>query len=153
MHPVTQYANTQALSRLSPRESYDRAFRHRVAFQQSILHKDLPKAQWTKPEDVSVAHLASNWSEISRLAGSRFRLAPVRRPALTHRTSDTSPRTSTRFSPRTRSEQSGTRSPSSAGSKRGWEVMMGEIGGAAMWVASWQIVVRGERVQLFSPRV
>ncbi|ORY33114.1 cytochrome b-c1 complex subunit 7 [Naematelia encephala] len=36
----------RALSRLSPRESYDRVFRHRIAFQQSILHKPLPKDQW-----------------------------------------------------------------------------------------------------------
>jgi len=41
----------KALSRLTPRESYDRIFRHRVAIQQSILHRPLPKDQWTKPED------------------------------------------------------------------------------------------------------
>ncbi|KAK1922590.1 putative ubiquinol--cytochrome-c reductase [Papiliotrema laurentii] len=41
----------KALGRLSARESYDRAFRHRVAFQQSILHKNLPKSQWVKKED------------------------------------------------------------------------------------------------------
>jgi len=36
----------KALKRLTPREAYDRVFRHRVAFQQSILHKNLPKDQW-----------------------------------------------------------------------------------------------------------
>lgn len=43
----------QAISRLTEREQYDRAYRLRVAFQLSILHKELPKAQWTKPEEVS----------------------------------------------------------------------------------------------------
>ncbi|KAG8787978.1 Cytochrome b-c1 complex subunit 7 [Ceratobasidium sp. 428] len=41
----------RAISRLPEKESYDRAFRQRVAFQQSVLHKDLPKSQWLKPED------------------------------------------------------------------------------------------------------
>ncbi|KAG9123136.1 Cytochrome b-c1 complex subunit 7 [Ceratobasidium sp. 392] len=41
----------RALSRLPEKVSYDRAFRQRVAFQQSILHKDLPKDKWLKPED------------------------------------------------------------------------------------------------------
>lgn len=43
---------SQALTRLTPRESYDRIYRHRVAFQQSILHRPLPKEQWIKKEDV-----------------------------------------------------------------------------------------------------
>lgn len=42
----------QALSRLTEREQYDRAYRIRVASQLSVLHKELPKADWTKPEDV-----------------------------------------------------------------------------------------------------
>ncbi|KAF8514040.1 cytochrome b-c1 complex subunit 7, partial [Gautieria morchelliformis] len=43
----------KALSRLSPREAYDRAYRLRLASQCSVLHKDLPKEQWVKPsEDV-----------------------------------------------------------------------------------------------------
>ncbi|KAG9081370.1 Cytochrome b-c1 complex subunit 7 [Ceratobasidium sp. UAMH 11750] len=41
----------RALSRLPEKESYDRAYRQRVAIQQSILHKDLPKSQWLKPEN------------------------------------------------------------------------------------------------------
>ena len=43
----------QAIGRLSPRESYDRAFRMRTAFQQSVLHRELPKKQWTTSEQVS----------------------------------------------------------------------------------------------------
>ncbi|QRV87544.1 ubiquinol-cytochrome C reductase complex 14kD subunit [Ceratobasidium sp. AG-Ba] len=41
----------KALSRLPEKEAYDRAFRQRVAVQQSVLHKDLPKDQWLKPEE------------------------------------------------------------------------------------------------------
>merc|ERR1739841_177981 len=41
----------QALKRLSPKESYDRVFRMRRAFQCSLAHQLLPKAEWTKPED------------------------------------------------------------------------------------------------------
>ncbi|KAK4684529.1 ubiquinol-cytochrome c reductase subunit 7, partial [Tremellales sp. Uapishka_1] len=41
----------KALSRLPPREAYDRAFRMRVAIQQSLLHKPLPKEQWVKATD------------------------------------------------------------------------------------------------------
>ncbi|KAH9806847.1 cytochrome b-c1 complex subunit 7 [Melampsora americana] len=44
-------AMQKAISRLTEREQYDRAYRLRVAFQLSILHKELPKAQWTKPEE------------------------------------------------------------------------------------------------------
>jgi len=36
----------KALSRLTPRESYDRVYRMRVAFHQSLQHRDLPKEQW-----------------------------------------------------------------------------------------------------------
>ncbi|KAF8607766.1 14 kDa subunit of cytochrome bd ubiquinol oxidase [Ceratobasidium sp. AG-I] len=41
----------KAISRLPEKESYDRAYRQRVAVQQSILHKNLPKSQWLKPEE------------------------------------------------------------------------------------------------------
>ncbi|WFD19321.1 Cytochrome b-c1 complex subunit 7 [Malassezia caprae] len=41
----------KALSRLSSSESYDRAYRFRRAVQCSILQRDLPKEQWTKPEE------------------------------------------------------------------------------------------------------
>jgi hypothetical protein len=42
----------QALGRLSERESYDRAFRLKQAIQLSLMHRELPKEQWTKPEQV-----------------------------------------------------------------------------------------------------
>ncbi|KAM0689699.1 hypothetical protein Q7P36_010570 [Cladosporium allicinum] len=41
----------RALKRLSPKESYDRVFRMRRAFQCSLAHQLLPKTEWTKPED------------------------------------------------------------------------------------------------------
>ncbi|WFD22927.1 Cytochrome b-c1 complex subunit 7 [Malassezia equina] len=43
----------KALSRLSEGESYDRAYRFRRAVQCSILQRDLPKEQWTKPEEAA----------------------------------------------------------------------------------------------------
>ncbi|KAK8158650.1 cytochrome b-c1 complex subunit 7 [Phyllosticta citrichinensis] len=41
----------KALKRLSAKESYDRVFRMRRAFQCSLSHQLLPKDQWTKPEE------------------------------------------------------------------------------------------------------
>ncbi|RSH95243.1 Cytochrome b-c1 complex subunit 7 [Saitozyma podzolica] len=41
----------RALGRLTTREEYDRSFRMRQAFQQSVMHKPLPKAQWLKPSE------------------------------------------------------------------------------------------------------
>lgn len=46
-------STSQAISRLTERESYDRAFRLRQAIQQSILHRELPKEKWLKPSEVS----------------------------------------------------------------------------------------------------
>ena len=43
----------KALTRLTPRQQYDREYRLKVAAQCSLLHRELPKEQWTKPEDVS----------------------------------------------------------------------------------------------------
>ncbi|EXJ77681.1 ubiquinol-cytochrome c reductase subunit 7 [Capronia epimyces CBS 606.96] len=40
-----------ALKRLSPKESYDRVFRLRRAFQCSLAHQLLPAAEQTKPEE------------------------------------------------------------------------------------------------------
>ncbi|PKS07751.1 hypothetical protein jhhlp_006359 [Lomentospora prolificans] len=40
-----------ALKRLSPKDSYDRVYRIRRAFQLSLSHKILPKEEWTKVED------------------------------------------------------------------------------------------------------
>ncbi|KAG6844497.1 hypothetical protein H0H87_006571 [Tephrocybe sp. NHM501043] len=43
----------RALTRLTVREQYDRAYRLKRASQASVLHAPLPKEQWTKPaEDV-----------------------------------------------------------------------------------------------------
>jgi hypothetical protein len=49
----------QAISRLTPREAYDRAFRFKRASHISVLHKDLPHSEWTKPEEVCLSsHIA-----------------------------------------------------------------------------------------------
>ncbi len=45
-------SHTQAIKRLTPAEQYDRAYRLKRACQASVLHKPLPKEQWTKPEEV-----------------------------------------------------------------------------------------------------
>lgn len=42
----------QALTRLTQREAYDRAFRFKRASQCSILHDELPKDQWLAPAEV-----------------------------------------------------------------------------------------------------
>ncbi|KAJ6623428.1 cytochrome b-c1 complex subunit 7 [Mycena sp. CBHHK59/15] len=41
----------KALSRLTPRQAYDRAFRIKRASQADVLHAPLPKELWTKPEE------------------------------------------------------------------------------------------------------
>jgi len=43
----------QAIQRLTPEETYDRSFRIRRAFQADLMRRQLPKDQWTKPEEVS----------------------------------------------------------------------------------------------------
>lgn len=45
----------QALTRLTPRETYDRAFRFKRASQASVLHKELPKSEWIHPEEVGAS--------------------------------------------------------------------------------------------------
>lgn len=45
--PVTQ----EALRRLPKKELAERAFRHRRAFQTSIMHTELPKNEWTKKDE------------------------------------------------------------------------------------------------------
>lgn len=47
----------KALGRLTERESYDRAYRHRLASMASISHAVLPKAQWVPKEAVRVFHV------------------------------------------------------------------------------------------------
>ncbi|KAG7092244.1 hypothetical protein E1B28_008610 [Marasmius oreades] len=41
----------RAITRLTPRETYDRNFRFKRASQASVLHAPLPKEQWVKPEE------------------------------------------------------------------------------------------------------
>ncbi|KIK06474.1 hypothetical protein K443DRAFT_674132 [Laccaria amethystina LaAM-08-1] len=41
----------RALSRLTPREAYDRAYRLKRASQASVVHAPLPKEQWTQPSE------------------------------------------------------------------------------------------------------
>jgi len=41
----------KALSRLTPRQAYDRAFRIKRASHADVLHAPLPREQWTKPEE------------------------------------------------------------------------------------------------------
>jgi len=55
----------RALTRLTPREKYDRAFRIKRASQASVLHAPLPKDQWTKPEE-DVRYLRPHVVEVSR---------------------------------------------------------------------------------------
>ena len=47
----------QALSRLTPQEKYDRAYRLKRATQASVLHAPLPRAQWLKAEEVLSSHI------------------------------------------------------------------------------------------------
>jgi len=41
----------KAIQRLAPEETNDRAFRIRRAFQADLMRRQLPKDQWTKPEE------------------------------------------------------------------------------------------------------
>ncbi|WVR09057.1 hypothetical protein IAU60_006118 [Kwoniella sp. DSM 27419] len=41
----------KAISRLTDKQKYDRVFRIRRGLIQSMAHKELPKEQWTKPEE------------------------------------------------------------------------------------------------------
>jgi len=41
----------RALTRLTPAEAYDRAYRLKRASHASVLHKPLPKEQWTTPDE------------------------------------------------------------------------------------------------------
>jgi len=55
----------RALTRLTPREAYDRAFRFKRASQTSVQHKDLPKSEWIKPEE-DVRYLKPHVLEIEK---------------------------------------------------------------------------------------
>jgi hypothetical protein len=49
---IVETSFVQALTRLTPRETYDRAFRFKRASQASVQHKELPKSEWIHPEEV-----------------------------------------------------------------------------------------------------
>ncbi|KAL2269172.1 hypothetical protein VTJ83DRAFT_4018 [Remersonia thermophila] len=49
--PEDNERNLQALSRLPPKEAYDRIYRIRRATQLSLQQKILPRNEWTKPEE------------------------------------------------------------------------------------------------------
>lgn len=53
----------KALGRLSLKQKYDRIYRIRRAIQADICHKELPRSEWTKPEE-DVAYLAPLIKEI-----------------------------------------------------------------------------------------
>ncbi|GJJ12431.1 hypothetical protein Clacol_006673 [Clathrus columnatus] len=55
----------KAVSRLPPKEAYDRIYRIRIASHCSVLHKDLPKEQWVKASD-DVRYLTPHIEEVVR---------------------------------------------------------------------------------------
>ncbi|KAI0043567.1 cytochrome bd ubiquinol oxidase subunit [Auriscalpium vulgare] len=55
----------RALTRLTPRETYDRAFRLKRASQASVQHKELPKSEWIKPEE-DVRYLAPHVLSVAK---------------------------------------------------------------------------------------
>jgi len=55
----------RAISRLTPREQYDRAYRFKLASQASVQHKELPKEQWVKPED-DIRYLRPHLEDVVR---------------------------------------------------------------------------------------
>ncbi len=57
------FARSQAISRLSTRDAYDRAFRMKQASQLSVMHRELPKEKWLKPSE-DVRYLAPLIEEV-----------------------------------------------------------------------------------------
>ncbi|PAV23727.1 cytochrome bd ubiquinol oxidase [Pyrrhoderma noxium] len=55
----------KALGRLTPRQAYDRIYRFRVASQASIMHRDLPKDKWVKPEE-DIRYLKPHVEEVHK---------------------------------------------------------------------------------------
>ncbi|KAI0253961.1 cytochrome b-c1 complex subunit 7 [Lactifluus subvellereus] len=55
----------RALTRLTPLEAYDRAFRFKRASQTSVLHKDLPPSEWIKPEE-DIRYLKPHVLEVAK---------------------------------------------------------------------------------------
>jgi len=63
---VEERADVQrALTRLTPREAYDRAFRFKRASHISVLHKELPKSEWIHPEE-DVRYLKPHVLEVAK---------------------------------------------------------------------------------------
>ncbi|KAJ7581071.1 cytochrome bd ubiquinol oxidase subunit [Mycena floridula] len=60
----------KALGRLTPQEGYDRAFRLKRAAHCSVLHQNLPKDQWVKPEE-DVRYLAPYVSQVAKEEAER----------------------------------------------------------------------------------
>ncbi|BEI85159.1 hypothetical protein CcaverHIS002_0505600 [Cutaneotrichosporon cavernicola] len=54
----------KAIDRLSAKEGYDRVYRMRVAFQQDLMRRPLPKEEWLKAED-DVRYLSPLISEVA----------------------------------------------------------------------------------------
>ena len=57
--PCTMFANIvfKALGRLTEREAYDRQWRFKRASQASVVHDNLQREDWIKPEEVCILHL------------------------------------------------------------------------------------------------
>ncbi|KDN45273.1 putative ubiquinol--cytochrome-c reductase [Tilletiaria anomala UBC 951] len=72
-NPETQ----KAISRLSQREAYDRAFRMRQASQLSVLQRELPKDKWLKPEQ-DIRYLTPLIEEAKKEAAERSAWDTVR---------------------------------------------------------------------------
>ncbi|KFZ19321.1 hypothetical protein V502_03717 [Pseudogymnoascus sp. VKM F-4520 (FW-2644)] len=66
----------QAIKRLPPKESYDRVFRLRRAFQCSLSHQLLPKEQQTPPEEVCATHPSPRQEEADRIQDYPY-LSPI----------------------------------------------------------------------------
>ena len=49
----------KALGRLTEREAYDRQYRFKRASQASVVHDNIPKEEWIKPEEVCILELGS----------------------------------------------------------------------------------------------
>ncbi|KAF8270347.1 cytochrome b-c1 complex subunit 7 [Lactarius quietus] len=58
------YDDLLAISRLTPREAYDRAFRFKRASQASVLHKDLRSLNGPNPRRYDVRYLKSHVLEV-----------------------------------------------------------------------------------------
>ena len=102
----SEYSYVQAIGRLTTREAYDRIYRFRLASHASVLHKDLPKEQWIKPEEVCLLFPSA-------------RSAIERRPVLS-RTFDTLLPTSRRSTKKTKNAPSGITSSFNANNPNLW---------------------------------